>query len=233
MVLNRLRFSTVALIALVATASHAQSGQTGRGVFGPMSGQGRGAGPRPVLFGFALECTKCSASGAGRGRGLGGRGGMLSTWHYDEYPRVAAVADGSAAQRAGIRTGDVLLSVDGLSILTDAGSERFGELRAGDTVNLTLDRNGKNVNVDLVLNRGRGGGALPEPAAPANEPSFSTRMQGVKLDVWSDTRVVETTDSTGATVLKIGNIVVRLSSASEPGVGRGNRGRRGGAPPQD
>lgn len=232
MVLNRLRFSTIALIALMATVSHGQSGPVGRGVFGPMSGQSRGAGPRPVLFGFALECTKCSAAGRG-GRGFGGRGGAFPAWHYDEYPRVAAVADGGAAQRAGIRTGDVLISVDGLSILTDAGSERFGELRAGDTVNLTLDRNGKTINVDLVLNRGRGGGALPEPAAPANEPSFSTRMQGVKLDVWSDTRVVETTDSTGATVLKIGNIVVRLASASGPGVGRGSRGRRGGAPPQD
>jgi hypothetical protein len=227
-----MRFSTIAMIALAATASHAQSGPGGRGAFGPMAGQSRGAGPRPVLLGFALECTKCSATGRG-GRGVGGRGGMLSTWHYDEYPRVAAVADGSAAQRAGIRTGDVLMSVDGLSILANAGSDRFGELRAGDSVHLMLDRDGKTINVDLVLNRGRGGGTRADGAAPANEPSFSTRTQGTKVDVWSDTPVVETTDSTGATVLRIGNIVVRLTSTSDLGVGRGNRGRRGAAPPQD
>lgn len=234
MVLTRTTLSTIALIGLVATTAGAQRGLIGRGPLTP--GGQRGAGPRPLLFGFALECTKCGSVGRG-GRVGGGRGeAPFASWHYDEYPRIAAVVGGSAAERAGVRQGDILMSVDGLSILTDEGSERFAELRAGDSVHLTLDRSGKTMDVELVLNRGgrggRGRGAIDEPVMAA--PMYTTQAQGTRVEIWSDSRVVESTDSTGATILRIGNTVVRLANASQPGLGRGNRGgRRGGAPPLD
>lgn len=223
MVLTR-ALAAVALIAVATTTLEAQ-----RGVFG--GGLGSSVGPRPMLFGFALECTRCSAAGRG-GRGILGaaRGaGPQAVWHFDEYPRIAQVVAGGAAQRAGIRIGDVLLSVDGLSITTDEGSQRFSELRAGDAVHLTLDRAGKSFDADLVLNRGGRGGALVEPP-DANAPNFSTHTQGTRVDVWSDARVVQSTDSTGATILRIGNTVVRLTGDASSGFGRG-RGRRGGDPP--
>jgi membrane-associated protease RseP (regulator of RpoE activity) len=155
---------------------------------------------------------------------------MIGLWHYDEYPRIAAVVSGGAAQRAGIRVGDVLLSVDGLSITTDEGSQRFSELRAGDTAHLTLDRNGKSIYVDLALDRGGRGGAVVE-APSADAPNFTTRAHGARVDVWSDGRVVQSTDSAGATILRIGNTVIRLSDESPLGGGRAGRGRRGGQPP--
>jgi hypothetical protein len=201
-----------------------------------------------MLFGFALECTRCGAVGraggmgqAGEGTGARGRGqlagvargGAFAVWRYDEYPRVAVVVPGGAADRAGIREGDMLLDVDGASITTDDGSRRFSELRAGDKARFTLDRAGKTIDVDLIVGRvgggGRGGGLVEPPAADA--PNFSTRARDTRVDVWSDARVVESTDSTGATILRIGSTVIRLSGSSTAGsFGRG-RGRSGGAPP--
>jgi membrane-associated protease RseP (regulator of RpoE activity) len=243
MVLIRARGLAVALVVLGAATSAAQRGARGGGAGATEAGIGpRGSdGPRPLLFGFALECVNCRVTGRG-GRvsaGGGGRGtGPLGVWHYDEYPRIAAIVPGSAAQLAGIREGDVLLSVDGLSLLTDEGAQRFGELRLGDTVHLTLDRNGKSIGVDLVLKRtmGRGGfGGAVSTTAPANAPSFTTRSHGTRVDIWSDSRVVESTDSTGATILKIGSTTIRLAGDSPTSSGRGRGGRggsRGGPPTQ-
>jgi len=229
MVLTR-RLSPLALVAVVAMSVQAQRGTLASG-FGVSAG-----GPRPMLFGFALECSRCSATGRGGGRmrgGFGGdgrAGGPLAVWHYDEYPRIAQVVAGGAAQHAGIKVGDLLMAVDGVPITTDEGSQRFSELRAGDTAHLTLDRGGKTMDIDLVLNRGGGrGGALVEPPA-ANSPNFSTYTQNTRVDVWSDARVVESTDSTGATILRIGNTVIRLNGDTQNGFGRGRGVRRGGLP---
>jgi membrane-associated protease RseP (regulator of RpoE activity) len=221
MVLTRVKVA-VALITLSATAAPAQRGAAGigRGMSGALGGRGSD-GPRALLFGFALECTSCRL-GDGQGRMGGGRGGFR-VWHYDEYPRVAAVTEGGAAQRAGVRVGDVLLSVDGLSITTDEGAERFSQLRAGDEVSLTLDRAGKSFGVDLVL-KAAGGRGMFTGAAPENAPSFTSRVQGVHIDVWSANRVVESTDSTGATILKIGDTVIRLAGDAPLSPARGRRG---------
>jgi membrane-associated protease RseP (regulator of RpoE activity) len=230
MVLTR-RVSAIALIALIAltaATSGAQRGLAGRGE-GAGFGQRGSDGPRPVLLGFALECFNCTTSGRGR-MGGGGRGaGPGAVWHYEEYPRIAAVMAGGVAQRAGIREGDMLLSVDGLSILSDEGAERFAGLRVGDAIHLTLDRAGKEFVVDLTLNRAMGRGGFAD-AAPEPSPSFSTLAHGTRVEIWSDSRVVESTDSTGATILKIGNTVVRLAGDPPSTVGRG-RGRRGGTQP--
>jgi len=231
MVLTR-KLSPLALIAVVAMSAQAQ-----RGGLTPGFGGGNAGGPRPMLFGFALECSRCSAVGRGGGRlrgGFGGEGragGPLAVWHFDEYPRIAQVVAGGAAQRADIKIGDLLMAVDGVPITTDEGSQRFSQLRAGDTAHLTLDRGGKTIDIDLVLNRGGGrGGALVEAPA-ANAPNFSTYARNTRVDVWSDARVVESTDSTGATILRIGNTVVRLTGDTPTVSGARGRGRRGGSPP--
>jgi len=226
MVLMR-RLSIGLFLACVATQSGAQDAPA-RGFFRG----GQAGGVRPLLFGFALECSRCTPVGRGRGgQGFGGGRGVLGLWHYDEYPRIAAVVPGSAAQRAGIRVGDVLLAVDGISITSDEGSQRFSELRAGDTAHLTLDRGDKkSMFVDLVLDRGGRGGAVVE-APSAEAPNFTTRAHGARVDVWSDGRVVQSTDSAGATILRIGNTVIRLSDELPAGGLRGARGRRGAQPP--
>jgi membrane-associated protease RseP (regulator of RpoE activity) len=250
MVLTRI-LSAGGLVACVAATSAAQRGAVARGWSDDTSM--RTFGPRPMLFGFALECTRCTAVGRGGGMGgrrggageptaAGGRGGALGVWRYDEYPRVATVVAGGAAQLAGIREGDMLLAVDGLSITSDEGSQRFSELRAGDTAHLSLDRAGKTIDVDLVLGRGQAGGfgrgrgqfgggmgVVEAPAADA--PNFTTRANDTRVDVWSDARIVQSTDSTGATILRIGSTVIRLAGDSPVSALRRGRGRLSGSPP--
>ena len=175
---------------------------------------GESSGPRPLLFGFALECVRCESISP---RGFPGRG-PAATWHYTEYPRIAGVAPSGPADRAGIRRGDVLMDVDGISLLTDEGAQRFSLLRAGDTVRLTLSRATKTFDVTLPLFRGRGGmagGVFPRgrvmPSAPLEKRPDYTGLAGkTEIEVWSASPVVVSTDSSGATILRIGETTVRL-----------------------
>jgi membrane-associated protease RseP (regulator of RpoE activity) len=240
MVLNRMKGLALALIVSGVGTSSAQRGGVTPGFGaqrGDQAGEGFGArgGPRPLVFGFALECVNCEMNGRGGRLGGGGGGrGMLGVWHYDEFPRIAAVMDGSAAQQAGIQVGDVLLSVDGRSLLSDDGAEHFSELRGGDTTHLTLDRNGKSINVDLILRRQGGRGMRPlSNAAPRNAPDYVTRAQAGPVEIWSSDRVAESTDSTGAKILKIGSTTIRLAGGSPPSPARGGGGRRGGGSPKN
>lgn len=175
--------------------------------FAAFSGfSGQAGGPRPLLFGFALECTRCQPTNQ---RGRFGPS-PNAVWHYQEFPRIAVVVEGSPAARAGIREGDMLVDIGGASLITDLGAERFSALRAGDTASLTLERSGKPYNATLVLGRGGGrgpGGPLRFGAAPS---LFSTRVGTTAVDVVSDLPVISTTDSSGTTTLRVGSTTIRL-----------------------
>jgi len=135
----------------------------------------------------------------------------MAIWRYEEFPRIAAVVEGSPAARAGIRQGDLLLDVGGLSLTSEAGAEAFSALSAGDTASLTLERNGKSYNATLVLGRmgggfGKGRGALFFD----RQPHFSTRVGTTAIEIDSDVPVLSTTDSSGTTTLRIGATTIRL-----------------------
>jgi hypothetical protein len=136
-------------LALASAALLARGAVAQRAPFNPQSD-----GPRALVFGFALECMDCKTVVI---RG-GGRGG-LGVWHYTDYPRVVAVAEGGAADRAGIKINDLVMSVDGASLLEDGGATRFGRAQAGDHLRLTVQRNGTPVDVVMRLGGGRMGGA--------------------------------------------------------------------------
>lgn len=210
--------------ALAATDARAQLPDRLRGRFGQKAADttdrfGRGlagspgfsGGPRPILFGFALECTRCQPIGPRGGFGAGPR----AVWHYDEFPKVAQVAEQSPAARAGIRQGDVLSDVDGMSLLTEAGAARFSSLRAGDDVTLTLERAGKPYSVSIVLGRPAARGGPLEPDLGPQPSRFTTRVGNTAVDVTSDVPVVASTDSAGTT-LRIGSTTVRLKPTSAP-----------------
>jgi membrane-associated protease RseP (regulator of RpoE activity) len=117
---------------------------------------------------------------------------MLPVWHYTEYPRVVAVAPGGAAERAGIREGDVLMAVDGISILSSDGARRFSAARVADNVRLTLDRGGKSFDAELTPRLGRAGFAL-RGDRPPREPvprEFSGRVGDVIVDATGNEPVV-------------------------------------------
>lgn len=221
-----IRRACLVLVLSSATALSA-SAQVGRGFRGgpPADTAGRfnraragfsdftgiAGGPRPLLFGFALECTKCQP----RNRRGGFGAGPMAVWHYDEFPRIAFVVEGGPAARAGIREGDLLLDVGGASLTSDAGAEALSALVAGDTATLTLERNGKSYNATFVLGRRLGIGRGGPLRFDERTPRFSTRVGTTTIDIDSDVPVISTTDSSGTTTLRIGPTTIRLRPAAK------------------
>ena len=168
------------------------------------AGRGPSDGPRPMLFGFALECSGCT-------RDKPDESSMVPVWHYIDYPRVVAVAPGGAAERAGIREGDLIVAINGLSLLSSDGARQFSSPRMGEGVRLTVERGGKPLEVDLLPPRmARGGFGLRGERLP-REPvprDYHASVGDATIDVASDEPVVATTDSLGVLTLRIGGTVV-------------------------
>lgn len=66
---------------------------------------------------------------------------------------ITSVVAGGPADDAGLQVDDVILSVDGIDVLNFSNmlSYLFGNTSPGDTVQMTVFRNGETMNVDLVL----------------------------------------------------------------------------------
>ncbi len=90
-------------------------------------------------FGFGFECGECYARTA--------PGDSATVWRFGSHPKVYSVDLGSPAARAGLRRGDVITRIDGLSILSPAGGRRFGSIRPGQPVKWTVVREGAVRNV--------------------------------------------------------------------------------------
>jgi hypothetical protein len=85
-------------------------------------------------FGFGFLCDECSAKS--------GATDSAAVWRFGSWPRVYSVDLGSPAARAGLRRGDVITHIDGVSILTLEGGRRFGAIRPGQAVRWGVVRAG-------------------------------------------------------------------------------------------
>jgi len=90
-------------------------------------------------FGFGFQCDDCTAHRTTRD--------SAAVWSFNSLPRVYSVDLGSPAAKAGLRRGDVLTRIDGVSILSPAGGRRFGLIRPGQSVRWTVVRDGTPVDV--------------------------------------------------------------------------------------
>jgi serine protease Do len=84
---------------------------------------------------------------------------------------VSAVTAGDPAEKAGIRAGDVIVAVDGVSV-DDAGdlTRKIGDLLPGVKITLSVWREGKTVTIPLVLGeRSAEKVAQGDPGAPAGQ----------------------------------------------------------------
>ena len=90
-------------------------------------------------FGFGFQCGECFVRT--------GPGDAAAVWEFGSLPKVYSVDLGGPAARAGIRRGDVITKIDGISILTPAGGRRFGAIRPGQVVKWTVQREGAIRNV--------------------------------------------------------------------------------------
>jgi len=88
---------------------------------------------------------------------------------------VAGVAPGSAADHAGVKTGDIITSINGVS-MKDAGELRntIGMLRVGDKVEIGLLRDGKARKVNALI-------AERSELETANAVDISKGLEGAEL----------------------------------------------------
>ncbi len=93
-------------------------------------------------LGMGISCSRCSLTTSDEG---GGR-----RWTFSARPAVFSVDDNGPADRAGIRTGDTLVSIDGLDLTTLQGGAAFGSVKPGQEVTLRFRRDAQEQEVRLV-----------------------------------------------------------------------------------
>jgi hypothetical protein len=114
---------------------------------GSGGGTGRGSATlssSPVIgkFGVAVECTpSCTVQRLANGE---------MHYKYEAYPRVIEVREHSAADRAGLRVGDLITKVEGRSILAE---DALRDSEQKDQLHMTLRRDGKDIDVVMVVVR--------------------------------------------------------------------------------
>ena len=72
-------------------------------------------------------------------------------------PRVGTVQPGSAAEKAGIKSGDLIAAIDGAKIETFGDIVKSVSFRGGEQLNVTIDRNGTPIVLNIVV------GTVEEP----------------------------------------------------------------------
>jgi membrane-associated protease RseP (regulator of RpoE activity) len=144
-------------------------------------------------------------------------------WESPEIPEVSRVDSESPAGRAGIRSGDRITHVDGLSITSPEGARRFGSAEPGQRVRLTIKRGNNTLQRDVVVGtrpEARAAIAAAAPRSPRTPrtpapPSVRRRLRytgqidNVSVEVWSPGG--PTIDRIGDTmVITVGTSVVRI-----------------------
>ncbi len=102
---------------------------------------GRDARSRDGWLGMGLSCSRCSYQSRDGG---GGR------WEFSEAPSVFSVDPDGPADRAGLRPGDTLVSIDGKSLTSREGGAAFGGVRPGQQVSIRYRRDGRERDVRLT-----------------------------------------------------------------------------------
>jgi S1-C subfamily serine protease len=95
-------------------------------------------------LGFALRCDDCEATLLDTGR---------KGWRFTRQPVVSRIDPTSNAMRAGLRVGDVVISVNGLAIETPQASEVLTRIPQGDNdkVVLAVRRNEGIVRIEIEV----------------------------------------------------------------------------------
>jgi membrane-associated protease RseP (regulator of RpoE activity) len=193
------------LAAVPVVARHSAPGASPASARTPASTRAQAAQPvrsaraeRPAQawLGFGIACGDCE---------LMTRNGV-STWSFRKPPVVAEVTPGSPAARAGLRAGDTLIALDGVSLVAEAGGMRLSRLEPGQKLTLAY-RRGYEGSARLVSAR------QPESDAP-QEPrgaGFTGTVAGADIEVWGPGRTrVTLHKATGVLEISMQDVTVRI-----------------------
>ncbi len=164
-------------------------------------------------FGFSIRCNDCGWAQNSNDD--------APVWESRNEPVLARVAGDSPAGRAGLRVGDRITHIDGVSILTANGARRFGAVKPGQRVKLTVARNGVSLTREMVLtSRPEVQAAIaarsPRAAAARTRPlRYTGRLDDVSIEVWSAAGA--NVERLGDTItISVGGSTVRLKVAPQP-----------------
>lgn len=152
-------------------------------------------------FGFSIRCNECGWS----------RSGSESTprWESTTPPQIGIVASGGPADIAGLRAGDRITHIDGASILAPEGARRFGAVKPGQRVRLTVTRNGTPITREFTL------AERPRPTSGRSSLRYTGRLRGVDVEVWSPAGATVQRDGNTMTI-NVGGSTIRLKATTPP-----------------
>ncbi len=172
-------------------------------------------------FGFSFRCRNCGWSLS--------RGDLAPVFESgDAPPELSMIAAGGPAARAGLRVGDRLTHIDGLTVTSTEGARRLGAVKPGDKVRLTVRRGATTLNRELTLGRrpearaavtamaaGRAALAAAAVAPSRTELRYTGKLDDVSVEVWSTAG--STVEKVGDTmVITVGGTIVRLKVDPKP-----------------
>ncbi len=98
--------------------------------------------PRDGTIGASFRCDDCSFTVSGDGD---------LTWDNPQLLELVAVEQGGPADLAGLLPGDVLLEINGLDLTTDVAADLLLNPDAGTTLDLQVDRDGRQFDTALTI----------------------------------------------------------------------------------
>ncbi len=128
---------------------------------------------------------------------------------------IAGVGPGSAAERAGMQAGDVILSLDGTRITRFDQVQRHIQPRAGQEVQVRLDREGREIALTVVPAAQARGDAAPVGVLGIQGGRAQFERLGPLDALWAGT--VQTADVSWQTLAGIGEMFAGTRSAKELG----------------
>ena len=154
-------------------------------------------------FGFGIQCRNC---------GVHSERGRSAVFQFRETPTVVSVEPGTPAAGAGMRRGDRLTHVDGVSLTTAEGWRRFGAIQPGQRVSWTYTRDGRRLQSPMTALRRPDARRAPTPAASAQAQRlrYSGTVGGSAVEVRGAPVNVSTDPRTGETVIRSADVTVRI-----------------------
>jgi membrane-associated protease RseP (regulator of RpoE activity) len=146
--------------------------------------------------GFGLlcdgQCEMVSRNGTG-------------TWTFRSAPIIAELSPGSPAALAGLRVGDTLIALDGVSMIAEAAGVRLARLEPGQKLTMTYRRGTAGTATIVTSTQPEG-----DPADGAGPLAFSGTLGGTEIEVRGGRPQVTMDKSAGTLEISGREITVRV-----------------------